>query len=180
MKFQRLVIFFILVLSFISTSCRKSTLEITSPDASFFLGKMQDGNYGSDFNVSNGGKTITIGSGSSTTNYTFDSNIIGISGIYKNNNSNDYIAVLPAGDSMYTVTMNEEHKKALTEIVEVVGEENSSTVIKEILTNDKGLDAESITKNFPDKKDAVENIINKLNQNNNSSGFGTYKEYKKS
>ena len=161
-------------------SCRKSTLKITNPDASFFLGKMQDGNYGSDFNVSNGGKTIKIGSGSNTTNYTFDSNIIGISGIYKNN-SNDYIAVVPAGNSMHTVTMNEEQKKALTEIVEVVGEENSSTIIKEILTNDKGLNAESITQNFPDKKDAVENIINRLNKNNSgSSSFGTYHEYKKS
>ena len=159
-------------------SCRKSTLKITNPDASFFLGKMQDGNYGAgtnSLNVSNGGKNITVGGN----NYNFDSNIIGISGIYKNN-SNDYIAVLPAGDSMYTVTMNEEQKKALTEIVEVVGEENSSTIIKEILTNDKGLDAESITQNFPDKKDAVENIINRLNKNNSGSSFGTYQEYKKS
>ena len=81
---------------------------------------------------------------------------------------------------MHTVTMNEEQKKALTEIVEVVGEENSSTIIKEILTNDKGLNAESITQNFPDKKDAVENIINRLNSSQNNNSFGTYHEYKKS
>ena len=69
-------------------------------------------------------------------------------------------------------------KDALNEIVQVVGKENSGPVIQEILTNNGKLDADSITKNFPDKKNEVENIIkkHKLDEKNK---FGDYKEYKK-
>lgn len=134
---------------------------------------MKDGNYGG-FNVSNGGNTVNIGN----TNYTFESDIMGIGGIYQDANSSNYVAVVPVGDSMYTVTMDKNEKDALNDIVKVVGKENSGPVIQEILTNNGKLDAEAITKNFPDKKTEVEDIIKQYGLDNKNQ-FGDYKEYKK-
>ena len=179
---KNIILIAIIILTFF-ISCRKSTLKITEPGPSFFLDKMKGGNYtngdGKDsFKVSNGGNNITIGNGSNTTNYTFESDIMGIGGIYQDTNSSNYIGVFPAGDSMHTVTMSKGEKDALNDIVKVVGKENSGPVIQEILTNNGKLDAEAITKNFPDKKNEVENIIkkHKLDEKNK---FGDYKEYKK-
>lgn len=175
---KNIILIAIIILTFF-ISCRKSTLKITEPEPSFFLDKMKGGDYtngdGKDsFKVSNDGKNITIGSN----NYTFESDIMGIGGIYQDANSSNYVGVVPVGDSMYTVTMDKNEKDALNDIVKVVGKENSGPVIKDILTNNGKLDADSITKNFPDKKNEVENIIkkHKLDEKNK---FGDYKEYKK-
>ena len=169
---KNIILIAIIILTFF-ISCRKSTLKITEPEPSFFLDKMKDGNYGG-FNVSNGGNTVNIGN----TNYTFESDIMGIGGIYKDANSSNYVAVVPGGDSMHTVTIGKNEKDALNDIVKVVGKENSGPVIKEILTNNGKLDADSITKNFPDKKNEVENIIKQYGLDNKNQ-FGDYKEYKK-
>ena len=169
---KNIILIAIVILTFF-ISCRKSTLKITEPEPSFFLDKMKDGNYGG-FNVSNGGNTVNIGN----TNYTFESDIMGIGGIYQDANSSNYVAVVPVGDSMYTVTMDKNEKDALNDIVKVVGKENSGPVIQEILTNNGKLDAEAITKNFPDKKTEVEDIIKQYGLDNKNQ-FGDYKEYKK-
>lgn len=169
---KNIILIAIIILTFF-ISCRKSTLKITEPEPSFFLDKMKDGNYGG-FNVSNGGNTVNIGN----TNYTFESDIMGIGGIYQDANSSNYVAVVPVGDSMYTVTMDKNEKDALNDIVKVVGKENSGPVIQEILTNNGKLDAEAITKNFPDKKTEVEDIIKQYCLDNKNQ-FGDYKEYKK-
>ena len=117
--------------------------------------------------------------------YTFDSDIMGIGGIYEATNSNNqdtnsknYVAVVPFGDSMHTITMDKNEKDALNDIVKVVGKENSGPVIQEILKNNGKLDAEAITKNFPDKKTEVEDIIKQYGLDNKNQ-FGDYKEYKK-
>lgn len=172
---KNIILIAIIILTFF-ISCRKSTLKITEPGPSFFLGKMKDGNYGG-FNVSNGGNNITIGNGSNTNNYTFESDIMGIGGIYKDTNSSNYVGVFPIGGSMHTVTMGKNEKEALTKIIEVVGEENSLNVIKELSNGNGGeLDTEAITKNLDDKKKAeVEGIINGLNGKN----FGKYEKYEK-
>ena len=169
---KNIILIAIIILTFF-ISCRKSTLKITEPEPSFFLDKMKDGNYGG-FNVSNGGNTVNIGN----TNYTFESDIMGIGGIYQDANSSNYVGVVPVGDSMYTVTMDKNEKDALNDIVKVVGKENSGPVIQEILTNNGKLDAEAITKNFPDKKTEVEDIIKQYGLDNKNQ-FGDYKEYKK-
>lgn len=181
---KNIILIAIIILTFF-ISCRKSTLKITEPEPSFFLDKMKGGDYtngdGNDsFKVSDDGKNITIGSGSNTNNYTFESDIMGIGGIYQDTNSSNYVAVVPAGDSMYTVTMENKQKEALTQILEVVGKENSATVVKEILSNGNGgkLDTEAITKNLDaNKKAAVEKIIKDSGLDKNK--FGDYKEYKK-
>ena len=174
---KNIILIAIIILTFF-ISCRKSTLKITEPGPSFFLDKMKGGDYtngdGKDsFKVSNDGKNITIGSN----NYTFESDIMGIGGIYQDANSSNYVAVVPAGDSMYTVTMDKNEKDALNDIVKVVGKENSGPIIQEILTNNGKLDAEAITKNFPDKKNEVENIIKKHKLD--GKDFGKYEKYEK-
>lgn len=166
---KNIILIAIIILTFF-ISCRKSTLEVIPPN---FFSKMKDGNYGG-FEVKNGGNTVSIGN----TNYTFESDIMGIGGIYQDTNSSNYIGVFPFGDSMHTVTMSKDEKDALNEIVQAVGGENSGPVIKEILTNNGKLDAEAITKNFPDKKTEVEDIIKQYGLDNKNQ-FGDYKEYKK-
>lgn len=168
---KNIILIAIIILTFF-ISCRKSTLKITEPDASFFLDKMKEGKYGG-FEVKNGGNTVNING----KDYTFESDIMGIGGIYKDANSSNYVGVVPVGDSMYTVSMDKNEKDALNEIVQVVGKENSGPVIQEILTNNGKLDADSITKNFPDKKNEVENIIKKHKLD--GKNFGKYEKYEK-
>lgn len=168
---KNIILIAIIILTFF-ISCRKSTLKITEPGPSFFLDKMKEGKYGG-FEVKNGGNTVNING----KDYTFESDIMGIGGIYKDANSSNYVAVVPAGDSMYTVTMDNKQKEALTQILEVVGEENSLNVIKELSNGNGGkLDTEAITKNLDaNKKAEVEGIINGLNGKN----FGKYEKYEK-
>ncbi|MBS4763453.1 MAG: hypothetical protein KHX06_05425 [Brachyspira sp.] len=78
---KNIILIAIIILTFV-ISCRKSTLEVTEPGASFFLGKMKDGNYGG-FEVGNGGNTVKFNG----KDYTFDSDIMGIGGIYQDTNS---------------------------------------------------------------------------------------------
>lgn len=182
---KNIILIAIIILTFF-ISCRKSTLKITEPEPSFFLDKMKGGDYtngdGNDsFNVSNGGNNITIGNGSNTTNYTFESDIMGIGGIYKDANSSNYVGVFPIGDSMHTVSMSKEQKEAVTKIIDVVGEADSLKVVTEILSNGNGgkLDTEAITKNLDDKKKAeVKKIIEESGLNDKNK-FKDYKKYKK-
>lgn len=168
---KNIILIAIIILTFF-ISCRKSTLKITEPGPSFFLDKMKEGKYGG-FEVKNGGNTVNING----KDYTFESDIMGIGGIYQDANSSNYVGVVPVGDSMYTVSMDKNEKDALNEIVQAVGGENSAAVIQAILTNDKKLDADSITKNFPDKKNEVENIIKKHKLD--GKNFGKYEKYEK-
>ena len=170
---KNIILIAIIILTFF-ISCRKSTLKITEPEPSFFLGKMKEGDYGG-FNVSNGGNTVSIGN----TNYTFESDIMGIGGIYQDKtNSSNYIGVFPIGDSMHTVTMGKNEKEAVTKIIEVVGEADSLKVVKDILSNGGKLDADSITQNLDDKKKAA---VEKIIKDSGLSGkdFGKYEKYEK-
>lgn len=180
---KNIILIAIIILTFF-ISCRKSTLKITEPGPSFFLDKMKGGDYtngdGKDsFKVSDDGKNITIGSGSNTNNYTFESDIMGIGGIYQDTNSSNYIGVFPIGGSIHTVSMGKNEKEAVTKIIDVVGKENSLNVIKELSNGNGGkLDTEAITKNLDDKKKAeVKKIIEDSGLDKNK--FKDYKEYKK-
>ena len=182
---KNIILIAIIILTFF-ISCRKSTLKITEPDASFFLDKMKVGDYTNgtnSFEVKNGGNTVNIDG----KDYTLDSNIMGIVGIYEATNSNNqdtnsknYVGVFPIGDSMHTVTMGKNEKDALTKIIDVVGKEDSLKVIEGLSKVDGGkLDANSITQNLDaEKKAKVEDIIKQYGLNDKDK-FGDYKEYKK-
>lgn len=175
---KNIILIAIIILTFF-ISCRKSTLKITEPEPSFFLDKMKGGNYTNgtnSFEVKNGGNTVNING----KDYTFESDIMGIGGIYKDANSSNYVGVVPIGGSMHTVTMGKNEKEALTKIIEVVGEADSLKVVTEILSKGNGgkLDTDSITQNLDAKKKAeVEKII----KDSGLSGkdFGKYEKYEK-
>lgn len=175
---KNIILIAIIILTFF-ISCRKSTLKITEPEDSFFLDKMKAGNYTNgtnSFEVKNGGNTVYING----KDYTFESDIMGIGGIYQDANSSNYVGVVPVGDSMYTVTMGQNEKEAVTKIIDVVGKEDSLKVVTEILSKGNGgkLDADSITQNLnPEKKAEVEKII----KDSGLSGkdFGKYEKYEK-
>ena len=177
---KNIILIAIIILTFF-ISCRKSTLKITEPGPSFFLDKMKGGDYtngdGKDsFKVSDDGKNITIGSN----NYTFESDIMGIGGIYQDTNSSNYVGVFPIGGSMHTVSMGKNEKEAVTKIIDVVGKENSLNVIKELSNGNGGkLDTEAITKNLDDKKKAEVKKIIENSGLNDKNKFKDYKEYKK-
>ena len=174
---KNIILIAIIILTFF-ISCRKSTLKITEPEPSFFLDKMKGGNYTNgtnSFEVKNGGNTVNING----KDYTFESDIMGIGGIYQDANSSNYVGVVPIGGSMYTVSMGKNEKEAVTKIIDVVGKENSLKVIEGLSKVDGGkLDTEAITKNLDDKKKAeVKKIIEGSGLDKNK--FGDYKEYKK-
>ena len=167
---KNLIIIPILAIFFVA--CEKSALKITQPNNNFFLDKLKTLN---GFTVSGDGKTITTDK-----TYTFEKKITGLAGIYKKEGTgkdDEYMFVLPAGNEAHTVTVSAEEKKALEEIINIVGEENSGSIIQDILSKEEKLDAESISKSFPDKKDAIQNVINNLYKDNNKDSFGTYKKY---
>ena len=170
---KNIILIAIIILTFF-ISCRKSTLKITEPEPSFFLDKMKEGNYGG-FEVKNGGNTVKFNS----KDYTFESDIMGIGGIYKDANSSNYVGVVPVGDSMYTVSMDKNEKETLTKIIEVVGKEDSLKVIEGLSKVDGGkLDTEAITKNLDDKK---KEEVKKIIESSGLSGkdFGKYEKYEK-
>lgn len=175
---KNIILIAIIILTFF-ISCRKSTLKITEPEPSFFLDKMKGGNYTNgtnSFEVKNGGNTVNING----KDYTFESDIMGIGGIYQDANSSNYVGVVPIGGSMYTVSMGKNEKEAVTKIIDVVGKEDSLKVVTEILSKGNGgkLDADSITQNLnPEKKAEVEDIIKQYGLDKNK--FKDYKEYKK-
>ena len=172
---KNIILIAIIILTFF-ISCRKSTLKITEPGPSFFLDKMKEGKYGG-FEVKNGGNTVNING----KDYTFESDIMGIGGIYQDTNSSNYIGVFPMGGSMHTVSMSKEQKEAVTKIIDVVGEADSLKVVTEMLSKGNGgkLDADSITQNLDDKKKAeVKKIIEESGLNDKNK-FKDYKEYKK-
>ena len=176
---KNIILIAIIILTFF-ISCRKSTLKITEPGPSFFLDKMKGGNYTNgtnSFEVKNGGNTVNING----KDYTFESDIMGIGGIYQDANSSNYVGVVPIGGSMYTVSMGKNEKEAVTKIIDVVGKEDSLKVVTEILSKGNGgkLDADSITQNLDDKKKAeVKKIIEESGLNDKNK-FKDYKEYKK-
>ena len=132
---------YIIVLLFILTffSCKKTTLTITGPGAELFLSKMENNKW-EGVTVSDNGNKITISGGSGgDKNYTFEDNILGVGGIYKDDkpsgSDKGYIVTVPAGDTLYTVDMTEDGKKAINDILNVVGEDKALGIMVNIAGN---------------------------------------------
>ncbi|WP_297203833.1 hypothetical protein [uncultured Brachyspira sp.] len=131
---------YIIVLLFILTffSCKKTTLTITGPGAELFLSKMENNKW-EGVTVSDNGNKITISGGSGgDKNYTFEDNILGVGGIYKDDSPSgdkEYIVTVPAGDTLYTVDMTEDGKNAINNIVSIVGEDKALGIMVNIASN---------------------------------------------
>ena len=131
---------YIIVLLFILTffSCKKTTLTITGPGAELFLSKMENNKW-EGVTVSDNGNKITISGGSwGDKNYTFEDNILGVGGIYKDDSPSgdkEYIVTVPAGDTLYTVDMTEDGKNTINDIVSIVGEDKALGIMVNIASN---------------------------------------------
>lgn len=162
MKFYRyILIIFILITAF---SCKKTTLTITSPGPDFFLGKMQSGNWDK---VKVDGNKLTIDG----KEYTFEDQILGVGGVYKGGDKG-YIVAVPGGDNLYTVEMDEKAKESIDEIMNIVGEENVTGVMKDLI--DSGGDPSKVNVDkiastarvSEEEKKRLEDLFGKLDGSN--------------
>lgn len=158
------------------SSCTKDYgIKITKPGADLILSKMQSGNWSGAY--ANGDNLNINGSSNGLNgNYTFDSPVLGIGGIYKDSNGK-YIMTAPAGSELYVVEMDENAKKAVDTILDVLDDKGGEAVVGNLISSimDKG--AENIdlsnsdeilkgTNLSADKKAEIENILK-----NSQGGF---------
>ena len=120
-----------IIIIFSILSCTKDFgVQVTQPSSDFFLSKMQSGNW-SGASVNGNTLTITVGNGLNG-NYTFDSPVLGVGGIYKGENG-DIILAVPGPDGLVVSKTDEKGKEALDAILEVVGEEGGEKVISNLV-----------------------------------------------
>ena len=148
-------------------SCTKDYgVKVTKPGADLILSKMQSGNWAG---ASANGDKLSINTGNNAGDYTFDSPVLGIGGIYKDSNGK-YIMAAPAGSELYVVEMDENAKKAVDAILDVLDDQGGEAVVGNLISSimDKG--AENIdlsnsdeilkgTNLSADKKAEIENIL---------------------
>lgn len=155
-------------------SCTKDYgVKVTKPGADLILSKMQSGNWAG---ASANGDKLSINTGNNAGDYTFDLPVLGIGGIYKDSNGK-YIMAAPAGSELYVVEMDENAKKAVDAILDVLDDQGGEAVVGNLISSimDKG--AENIdlsnsdeilkgTNLSAEKKAEIENILK-----NSQGGF---------
>ncbi|MEI0563632.1 hypothetical protein [Brachyspira pulli] len=125
MRFSKYaIIIFILLAAF---SCKKTSLTITEPGPDFFLNKIASGNWQG---VTVDGDKLTIDG----KDYTFNDTILGVGGVYQGGDKG-YIVAVPGGDNLYTVEMDQQAKESIDEVMNIVGEENITGVMKDIVNS---------------------------------------------
>ncbi|MEI0579810.1 hypothetical protein [Brachyspira pilosicoli] len=166
------IIIFILISAL---SCRQTTLTKTGPGDDFFLDKLAKGNWDG---ISVSGNTISITGGNSEGNYTLDSTIAGLGGIYKDDQNNgDYVIAVPDGSNLHTVKVNEEEKDAINGIIDIVGEENALGVITGIGTTDGSTTVDDVVKNanVTDKeKEKIQEYLDVINGKGDPDSYQKY------
>lgn len=175
MKLFKILLCVLSILIFGISCTKDSGLQITKPGPELILSKMQNGNW-------NGAKaegntlTITGGSGNLNGNYTFDSPVLGLGGVYKDPEKEDYILAAPSGDGLVVVEMDQTGKEAIDAILGVVGESGGEKVmgnlIQQIANSGGNIDLSDPDKilagtDLPDdKRKEIEAILE-----NSSGGF---------
>lgn len=166
MRFSKYaIIVFILLASF---SCKKTSLTITEPGPDFFLNKIASGNWQG---VTVDGDKLTIDG----KDYTFNDTILGVGGVYQGGNKG-YIVAVPGGDNLYTVEMDSKAKESIDEVMNIVGEENITGVMKDIVesggdTSKIDVDKIASSADFTEEeKKRLEELFGGLNSGN----FGNF------
>ena len=163
-----LLIISLLVMSFIS--CTKNTgITVTKPESNLILSKMQSGTWQ---NATANGNVLTItGNNGYDGNYTFDSPVLAIGGVYKNDSAQDsYILTVPMGPDLAVVEMNKDGKDAVDAILDVLDKEGGEAVIGNLINsimqngaaNIDLSDADKILANTnlsPEKYEQIENTL---------------------
>lgn len=154
-------------------SCTKDYgVKITKPGADLILSKMQSGNWSGA--AANGNKLEITGGKNNNGSYTFEEPVLGIGGIYKDDSNGGYIMAAPAGDELYVVKMDEDAKKAVDAILDVLDDEGGEAVVGNLISAVLENGAEKIDlsnsdkilagTNLPaDKRAEIESILKKSN-----------------
>lgn len=150
--------YFIFILLFIMSlvSCTKNTgIVVTKPGSDLILDKMNSGTWagakaeGNNLNIS----VSTDYQG----NYTFDSPVLGIGGIYKNDKGG-YILTAPIGSDLAVVGLTPEAKKAVDAVLDVLDDAGGEAVIGNLINTVIKEGADKIDLSNPDKILAGTNI----------------------
>lgn len=144
-----LLIISLLVMSFIS--CTKNTgITVTKPESDLILSKMQSGNWA---NAKVNGNTLNItGVDGYNGNYTFDSPVLGIGGVYKNDSAQDsYILTVPMGPDLAAIKVDQNGKDAVDAILDVLDDEGGEAVIGNLINTIMQNGAENINLSDADK-----------------------------
>ncbi|MBT8747903.1 hypothetical protein JQ833_05290 [Brachyspira hyodysenteriae] len=151
-------------------SCTKDYgVKITKPGADLILSKMQSGNWQ---NATVNGNNLTLSNSKNYGNYTFEEPVLGIGGIYKDKGV--YIMAAPAGNELYVVKMDEDAKKAVDAILDVLDDEGGEAVVGNLISAvlDSGADKIDLSDSDkilagtnlpPDKRAEIESILKKSN-----------------
>ncbi|WPC37141.1 hypothetical protein PQQ32_09645 [Brachyspira hyodysenteriae] len=152
-------------------SCTKDYgVKITKPGADLILSKMQSGNWQ---NATVNGNNLTLSNSKNDGNYTFEEPVLGIGGIYKDDKGG-YIMAAPAGNELYVVKMDEDAKKAVDAILDVLNDEGGEAVVGNLISAvlDSGADKIDLSDSNkilagtnlpPDKRAEIESILKKSN-----------------
>lgn len=152
-------------------SCTKDYgVKITKPGADLILSKMQSGNWQ---NATVNGNNLTLSNSKNDGNYTFEEPVLGIGGICKDDKGG-YIMAAPAGNELYVVKMDEDAKKAVDAILDVLDDEGGEAVVGNLISAvlDSGADKIDLSDSDkilagtnlpPDKRAEIESILKKSN-----------------
>lgn len=151
--------FILILLSIMSlVSCTKNTgIIVTKPGSDLILDKMNSGTWagakaeGNNLNISGG----TEYNG----DYTFESPVLGIGGIYKDiNNNGNYILTAPVGSDLAVVGLTQEAKEAVDAVLDVLDDAGGEAVIGNLINTVIKEGADKIDLSNPDKILAGTNI----------------------
>ncbi len=142
-------VLFILLSIMSLVSCTKNTgIIVTKPGSDLILDKMNSGTWagakaeGNNLNIS----VSTDYQG----NYTFDSPVLGIGGIYKNDKGG-YILTAPIGSDLAVVGLTQEAKEAVDAVLDVLDDAGGEAVIGNLVNIVVKEGAENINLSDPNK-----------------------------
>ncbi|MEI0538072.1 hypothetical protein [Brachyspira pulli] len=108
-------------------SCTKNTgIVVTKPSNDLVLTKMHSGNWtGAKAN----GNSLTVTGGTKHQgDYTFDSSVLGIGAMYADGKGN-YLLTVPMGKDLVLVTVDQDGKKAIDAVLDVLDDAGGEAVI---------------------------------------------------
>ena len=124
MKFSKYIL---IICAFIFVfSCKKTDLTVTEPGPDYILSKLMNGTWE---NVSINGDTLNLNG----QNYKLEDSLLGIAGIFAN--ENEYVIAAPLGN-LITITTDSGSTDGLKEIIDIVGQQNAVGVINGIASSE--------------------------------------------
>ena len=149
--------FIFILLSIMSlVSCTKNTgIVVTKPGSDLVLTKMHSGNW---TGVKANGNSLTVTGGTKHQgDYTFDSSVLGIGAMYADGKGN-YLLTVPMGKDLVLVTVDQDGKKAIDAVLDVLDDAGGEAVIGNLVNVVVKEGADNIDLSNPDKILAGTNI----------------------